>query len=281
MKLKVKHTNGTCLTVELFSPSSAEIQLLSLKSEICKLFKIEQQNQRLIYKGKILIDDQEGIETLYKVSSGDTILLADTSKPKLGLLLKPRSSKSLKNRSPQGTCTNFVDVSAENDQIEQIESFEKDIEMCFDEKEEIKEKDPKLPPNTIVPSVEVWDPNHNKRMANSIPIYNMAVMDYHIDPHKVNDLLNMGFEYYQIVECLREAENDMNLAVEFCMNGIPNDEDDEEEPEHIEEDEAEIGEDEIPSLMPVNIESNMQMYQQHLEQNMISDINLDCNSLSL
>lgn len=94
-------------------------------------------------------------------------------------------------------------------------------------KEKEEERDPRLPPNTIVPNIDDFDPLHNLKMAYSIPIYNMAQMDYHIDPRKIENLQNMGFEYYQIIECLRAAGNDMNIAVEFLMNGIPNDEEDE------------------------------------------------------
>ena len=48
----------------------------------------------------------------------------------------------------------------------------------------------------------------------------------------------MGFEYYNVVECLRAANNDAELAVEFVMNGIPRDEDNEED--EMEEEEEQM-----------------------------------------
>lgn len=49
------------------------------------------------------------------------------------------------------------------------------------------------------------------------------------DPSKIEQLLGMGFERANVIDCLRAAENHSNLAVEYLMNGIPQHEEEEEE----------------------------------------------------
>jgi hypothetical protein len=72
------------------------------------------------------------------------------------------------------------------------------------------------------------DPFYLYTIQNCVPIYNVAALPMPADPSKIEQLVGMGFERANVIDCLRAAENHSNLAVEYLMNGIPKEEEEEE-----------------------------------------------------
>ena len=191
-----------------------------------KAFNADPQSMKLIHKGKILKDSQDEIETKYKIKNGDVLLI----------MVNKNGQKAVKRELTNSTLDTEPLSSNQNSQ-HQIDTLNTEGNNSDD----VLNDDPPCitdAPLIIVPRVEDYDPTYNHVMMNSIPIHDMSRYTFLIDPTKVEQLVNMGFERDNIIECLRVANNNLEIAAEFCMNGIPRD-DEESEPDVMEEEESE------------------------------------------
>lgn len=223
MEIRAKDTNGIEHKLALETGTIFK----DLVDAAGKAFNTDPQSMKFIHKGKILKDGQDDIETKYKIKSGDILLI----------MHKQNSQKIYKKELTNSTLDTEPLSSNPNSQ-HQIDTLNTEGNNSDDA---LNEDIPNLndAPLIIVPRVEDYDPTYNHIMMNSVPIHNQSRYTFLIDPTKVEQLLNMGFDRDNIIECLRAANNNLEIAAEFCMNGIPRDDDEEEPEDNMEEEESE------------------------------------------
>ena len=200
--------------------------LKDLATAAGKAFNTSPESMKFIHRGKILRDGEDEIETKYKIRNGDKLLVY--SKGNNQIQVKKNITETTLDTEPLSSNTNSQ---------HQIDSLHEEDNVADDV---LNDDPPNIQdaPQIIVPTVEDYDPSYNHIMMNSIPIYNMSRYTFLIDPTKVEQLLNLGFERNNIIECLRASNNNLEIAAEFCMNGIPRDDESDHE-DNMEEEESE------------------------------------------